>query len=174
MSYQSKLNAGIKLQNKGLFSEAADIYKTLLKKKPKSFDARQLLALCYYELEEPELSIAEFKVAIKNNASYAATRNNFGNAYMEIGDYDKAKTQFKKAISINPKYSTDYNNLGNCLLRSKSYVLFNYHFLRCFRFSVREHSIRAFRSGTDSLVGNLRTLCELIMDHALLWNHDHA
>ena len=131
MSYQSKLEAAVAIQEQGNYEKAIKLYSNILKTagKTKAFHPNQLLALCYHKQGHHSRSLYAFEKAIKMNPKHAATRNNFGNLLSDTQKYKEAKSQFKKAIDINPSYAEAYSNIGNSYQKLRDYTLASQSYL---------------------------------------------
>lgn len=113
MGLEIKINKAAALQEKGLFDEAEKIYLTILKKKPKMFDANQMLALCYHQQGRLTESISQYQKSLRINNHHAASHSNMGNVYMDMKEYKLAENEYKKALKLSSSANA-YNNIANC------------------------------------------------------------
>ena len=115
MSFEQQLNRAADLARAGRFDEAESACRSLLQKKPKSFDALQLLGLAQSELGRPTEAIATLKKAIAKDREHAGVRNNLGNALMSLGRYEEAHRAFTQATELAPTAPEAYVGLGRSL-----------------------------------------------------------
>ncbi|MGX5203292.1 tetratricopeptide repeat protein [Aliikangiella sp. IMCC44632] len=115
MGTQQKLDKATVLYGKGNFLEAATICRKILDKKPKLFDAKQLLAMSVHAQGHAKEAQELFSQALTLNNNHAATHNNLGNVYVELKNITMAIKAYQRSLSINPKQADALNNLANCL-----------------------------------------------------------
>lgn len=123
MGIKEKINRAAIHHANGEFDQSSNICKQILSKKPKLFDARQLLALCYHSQGQLDLAIQEFKHALQLNDKHAASYNNLGNVYAETEQYQLAQDNYRKSLSISPQQADALNNLANCLQKSNDHQI---------------------------------------------------
>lgn len=123
MGIKEKINRATVHHANGEFQQSVDICQKILSKKPKLFDARQLLALCYHGLGELDLAIKEFQQALQLNDKHAASYNNLGNVYAESKQYQLAQENYHKSLKIDPNQPDALNNLANCLQKTQDYPM---------------------------------------------------
>ncbi len=114
MSIKNNINKIEALYRKGEFEQSLELSQELIKKKPKLFNALQLLALNYQALNRLDIALTTFQKAIKINDKHASTFNNIGNIYFAQGKFKEAKKYFGKALSIEPLMPEATNNLATC------------------------------------------------------------
>ena len=117
MSFEQKLNRAADLARAGRFEEAESACRHLLQKKPKSFDALQLLGLAQSRLGRNDEAVATLTKAISKDRQHAGVRNNLGNALMSLGRYEEALRCFQQAVELSPTGPEAYVGLGSALLR---------------------------------------------------------
>ena len=96
------------------YDEAMSLCNKILAKKPKILKARQLLAICYQELNKQDLALSEFKTALNYHPNDAFLLNNIGNYYLGIQKYKTAINYLQKAIEVDSMFAPAYSNLGVC------------------------------------------------------------
>ena len=121
LGIKEKINRATVHHANGEFDQSVDICQQILSKKPKLFDARQLLALCYHGKGELDLAIQEFKHALTLNDKHAASYNNLGNVYAEAKQYQLAQDSYRKSLRISPNQADALNNLANCLQKTSDF-----------------------------------------------------
>ena len=121
MSFDQKLNQAAELARAGRFEEAELACRLLLEKRPKSFDALQLLGLAQAQLGRASEAVSTLSKAIAKDRGHAGVRNNLGNALMSLGRFEEAHRCFKQAVEISPKGPEAYVGLGSALLRLGRY-----------------------------------------------------
>lgn len=119
MSIKNTLNQAEQLHRAGSYRHSIELCQTLLSKKPKLFDAVQLLALNYQALSMVTEAIATFEKALQLNSKHAATYNNMGNLYVALEDYKTASGYYSKAIRLAPLLAEAHHNLGLCQYHKK-------------------------------------------------------
>ena len=118
MSTKNILRKAEALFHQGKFEKAIEICKKVLEKKPKLFDARQILALSYQNSGEVKLALDEFEKALLIKANDPHTNNNIGNIYLDLKQYDLALKHYHRALNNNPSFAEAWNNLATCQLRT--------------------------------------------------------
>lgn len=112
MNELSKIQKALNYRDAGQSKKAMAIYLKILAKKPKSFDARQLLALGYHESGDLDAAIMQFKKAIKINPNHASVRVNLANSFLEVGKLKNAQLQLNKACALDNRLAALHNSFG--------------------------------------------------------------
>jgi Tfp pilus assembly protein PilF len=118
MSIESNLNRVKILYKNQQFIESIEICRRLLKKKPKLFVARRILALSYQAINNVEQATIELEKTLLLKPKDAETLRNLGNIYLGQSQLDIANRYFVKAISSDPTMAVAYSNLATCLQRT--------------------------------------------------------
>ncbi|MCC7347255.1 MAG: tetratricopeptide repeat protein [Variibacter sp.] len=96
--------------------EAARLYKLVLRKQPRQFDALQLLGMLEGQrgrFQKAEKLITE-ALAIQPNA--AEVISNLANVQHQLGKLQDALASYDRALSLKPDYALGLNNRGHVLL----------------------------------------------------------
>ncbi|MBO1348069.1 MAG: tetratricopeptide repeat protein [Hormoscilla sp. GUM202] len=113
----SLLQAGVQHQQGGRLEAARSIYQQILQAQPHNVDARQLLGVVAYQMDNAEEAIAHYRQALELNPHYPQVLNNLGAALWKLERAAEAIPYYKKAIALKPDYIDAYNNLGQALMR---------------------------------------------------------
>lgn len=122
MSVKNILNKADAYLKQGEFEQAIFICQEILEKKPKLFDARQILALSYQSSGKIKLALEQFEKALLIKNKDAATFSNIGNIYLDIQQYADAEKYYNRALKHDPLQSQAWNNLATCQLRTGNKV----------------------------------------------------
>jgi len=95
-------------------NNAAALYEFTISTQKDSYNAESyfMIGVIYYEQEQYEKAVDNFKEAISINSDYPDAHNNLGLAYVKLKQYDKALKEFRKAAD-NPLYQTRHNAMIN-------------------------------------------------------------
>ncbi|MGK7901915.1 MAG: tetratricopeptide repeat protein [Hormoscilla sp.] len=113
----SLLQAGVQHQQGGRLEAARNIYQQILQAQPLHVDARQLLGVVAYQMDNAEEAIAHYRQALALNPNYPEVLNNLGAALWKLEKAAEAIPYYQKAIALKPDYIDAYNNLGQALMR---------------------------------------------------------
>lgn len=113
------LHEGLSLHRQGRLASAKQIYEQILQEQSNNFDALQLLATIYSQVNQHEVSLLIFDKALQVNKTDAALFNNRGNALKELKRFHDALSSYNEALSIKPDYAEALNNRGNALKELK-------------------------------------------------------
>jgi predicted O-linked N-acetylglucosamine transferase (SPINDLY family) len=112
---QALLDAALRLRQAGRLAEAADIYRQILSREPRHFEALHGLGLVRYQsgqLDEAERLISD-AIAVRPVAPDALY--NRACLLMRMNRSDEALSSFDAAIAIKPDYLEALANRGNLL-----------------------------------------------------------
>jgi tetratricopeptide (TPR) repeat protein len=121
MNYQALINQAAKLAESQQYAELEVICQKILKKKPKHFDALQLLGLAQSRTDQLNDAISNLKRARKLNPQHASVRINLANACLDKGQTEDAIKFSREAIKIDASNFTSHLALGNALQIRKIY-----------------------------------------------------
>jgi tetratricopeptide (TPR) repeat protein len=103
------------------FSQAAEIFRQLVKIKPDYGNALSGLGEALYHLEKPEESIAVFRRAVELLPNDAPTFSNYGIALDAVGDLKSALQSFETAVKLDPQLAVAHSNRGAALFKLGRY-----------------------------------------------------
>ncbi len=106
---------GFALLQQGRLDEAAAIYRRVLKKNPRDFDALHLLGLIASRMKNPALAVELIGQAIKINPNFAPAHSNLGASLKALQRLDEAVASYERAIALAPDTAEAHSNLGNAL-----------------------------------------------------------
>ena len=106
------LQKGFDMHQSGHLDEARVIYKKILAKNPRHFDALQLLGALHLQAKEFLVAINFFNRAININPLNAGAFNNKGIALKNLNLRNEAIASYDKAIQIEPDFTDAMYNRG--------------------------------------------------------------
>ncbi len=122
MSIKNNLAKAEALYHNGEFEQAIIICQKVLNKKPKLFNAMQIIAACNQGLGRLDLALSIFKQLIVLNDKHAPSYNNIGNIYLAQKNHTEASKFYLKAQRINPQMAEVSNNLAICQQKLGNFV----------------------------------------------------
>ena len=99
--------------------EAERLYREILAREPRHFDALHLLGLVQYETGRWDAAVASIRAAIAVRPDFAPAYTNLGLALQKLQDLDAALAAYDRALALAPDYAEAYYNRGNVLLDLK-------------------------------------------------------
>jgi predicted O-linked N-acetylglucosamine transferase (SPINDLY family) len=109
------------LQSQGRRDEARKIYRQILKRSPRHFDAQCQLALLAYQEGRIAEALKENERAIRINPTVAGLHNNHGAFLMSLGRHREAAVSFAHAVRLAPRDAQARNNLGGAFYKTGRY-----------------------------------------------------
>lgn len=122
MNYQALTHQAAKLAESGQYADLEIICQKILKKKPKHFDALQLLGLAQSRTGQLNAAISNLKLARKINLQHDSVRINLANACCDNGEIESAIKFSREAIKLDSSNYTAHLALGNALQLGKKYT----------------------------------------------------
>ena len=113
MGIKEKINRASTLYEQQEFEPAVAILEPIVKKKPKLFDASQLLALVLHKMGKYDEALALLLNVTTRYPRNAESLNHLASLYKDMGQLERAELTFLKALKINNHYSDALNNLAN-------------------------------------------------------------
>lgn len=110
-----ELQRAIKLHKQGKLDEAEALYRGILKRKSKHFDAQHLLGLVLLQAGNAESAAIEIFKALKIDPTSWGAHNNRGNALRSLKRYDEAVLCYDKALKYKPDCLEAFVNKGHAL-----------------------------------------------------------
>ena len=114
-SRNPSLKQGYDYFTNGSFEEAARVSEDILKNKPNSVDAYNLLGAAQTRLMLLKEAINSFQQATILNPDHAESFLNLGSVLEKAGRYDEAEIACGKAIKLKPDFVEAYCILGHCM-----------------------------------------------------------
>lgn len=115
---QRMLTTAQQAQRSGLSSQAATLFRDVLKQAPEAWDVHQQLALLLARSGNTNEAIKHFRLITKANPAYAAGHANLANALAESGQHNEAIVEFQRALKLDPKLTGARVALGETLRRA--------------------------------------------------------
>jgi len=106
------INLAVRQVNQGMFDEAIQGLKDVLKKDPKNVEVYMHLGQIYRELKQYDDAIVYFKKALSFNPNQAKVHDGLGNVYKTMGKVEQAYQEFLRADELEPDSPSTLNNLG--------------------------------------------------------------
>jgi tetratricopeptide (TPR) repeat protein len=101
-SVEELMANGNSLLRNGAYTEAASVFKQILAKEPRNFEAQANLAFAYLQLERYEKALTEYKKALSLDSKSSECWANLGFVYERLGKINDAAGAINKAIELNP------------------------------------------------------------------------
>ena len=116
---QSRIDAlfqqALALHQNGALTEAEELYREVLEKKPRHFDATQLLGTLCLQSGRLDEGVTWLERATALDARQPAIHSNMAFALNALGRHDEALARADKAVALAPGFADAYNNRGNAL-----------------------------------------------------------
>lgn len=110
-----ELQRAVKLHKQGSLTEAENVYRNILARRPTHFDAQHLLGLVLMQAGNPAQAAVEIGLALEIDATSWMAHNNQGNAYRQMKDYTAALAAYDAALVQKPNCIEAMVNKGNVL-----------------------------------------------------------
>lgn len=110
-----ELQRALKLHKQGNLAEAEALYRGILKRKSKHFDAQHLLGLLLLQAGNAEGAAIEIFKALKIDPTSWMAHNNRGNALRSLKRYDEAVLCYDNALKHKPDCLEAHINKGHAL-----------------------------------------------------------
>jgi len=110
-----ELQRAVKLHKQGSLAEAEALYRGILKRKAKHFDAQHLLGLLLLQAGNAESAAIEIFKALKIDPASWMAHNNRGNALRSLKRYDEAVLCYDNALKHKPDCLEARINKGHAL-----------------------------------------------------------
>ncbi|MDO8734589.1 MAG: tetratricopeptide repeat protein [Elusimicrobiota bacterium] len=99
----------------GLYNQAIEAAKKIIKVRENSTVAHELIAVSYYNQGLLDISREEREkslISSGDSSNYASAHNGLGNIYTDIGLYESAGSEYQKALEIVPDFAPAIYGLG--------------------------------------------------------------
>ncbi len=94
---------GVVYMNMNDYSDAREIYETLLAQDPTDDLAHGSLANALHKLGEEEKALEHHREAIRLDPAYAPHHYNYANTLYELGRREEALAEYRKALELDPE-----------------------------------------------------------------------
>jgi tetratricopeptide (TPR) repeat protein len=118
---QARFREGLALHRQGDLSAAERIYREVLQREPRHFDALHMLGIVALQTRRTERGIELVRKAIGLNEKVAAAHNNLGKALLDLRHPGEALASFDKTIALDPDFAEAHANRGNALVNLKRF-----------------------------------------------------
>jgi protein O-GlcNAc transferase len=96
----------------GRLAEAEALYRAVLAREPRQFDALHLLGLLHYQYGRYDDALAEFGRALALNDNVSSAHSNRGLALHALRRFGEALASYDRALQIDPANARAHNNRG--------------------------------------------------------------
>lgn len=110
-----ELQHAVALHKAGRLDEAATMYKALLKKDARDFDANMYLGMVLVQQQDFDAAVFRLQTATKLNPKSALAQCNLGVALVSLGRYADGAAAFAQALSIKPDFADAMIKLPHAL-----------------------------------------------------------
>ncbi len=114
---QLQYSKGLALCSMGLYEDAVQTFRGVLKNEPDNVCAWNNLGTAYSRMGEQKKAIMCFKHALNGDPTYEISWNNLGNALYRSGEYSKALDCYDKALELNSSYRDANINKSQALIK---------------------------------------------------------
>jgi tetratricopeptide (TPR) repeat protein len=101
-SVEELMSSGNNLLRNGAFTEAISVYRKIVAKEPRNFEAQANLAFAYLQAERYDKAVSEYTRAISLDSKNAECWANIGFAYEKLGKSGKAADAISRSVELNP------------------------------------------------------------------------
>ena len=109
---QKEYLKGINLYNNKQFSEAIEVFESIISKNPSFADPYANIAVIKKIQKDYKSSFEYLNKALKLEPKNSQFHGNMGNLFRDVKNYKNAIQAYSNAIKLNPKDAMNYNNLG--------------------------------------------------------------
>ena len=109
---QQQLSKLLEYYQKGLFSDAEKLAKSITKKIPKHQFAWKVLGAVLKQTGRISESLVAGKKSVQLAPQDAAAHYNLGNTFKELNRLEESEASYIKAIALKPDHAEAHNNLG--------------------------------------------------------------
>jgi predicted TPR repeat methyltransferase len=111
------LQQALQLHQQGKLDAAQDLYRQVLARVPRQFDALHLLGVIARQRGDAHQSAALIREALQVDANQARAHCNLGAALQDLGEPQAALQSYETALGLDPHYALAWDNRGNTLRR---------------------------------------------------------
>ncbi len=114
-SLQDKFRQGVALHQQGRFAEAELVYREVLQRDPKSFEAMHLLGVIALQTRKTQQAVELIGKAIALNPAVPTAHCNLGSALTALQRHAEALASFDKAIALKADLADAHGNRAAAL-----------------------------------------------------------
>jgi predicted TPR repeat methyltransferase len=111
------LRHAVSLHQQGRLEQAQDLYRQVLERDPRQFDALHLSGVIERQRGDPARAVDLIRAALQIDPQQARAHCNLGAALQDLGQLDAALDSYETALRLDPRYALAWNNRGNTLRR---------------------------------------------------------
>jgi predicted TPR repeat methyltransferase len=111
------LQQALQLHQQGKLDAAQDLYRQVLARVPRQFDALHLLGVIARQRGDAQQSAALIREALQIDPGQARAHCNLGAALQDLGEPQAALQSYETALGLDPHYALAWDNRGNTLRR---------------------------------------------------------
>jgi protein O-GlcNAc transferase len=112
---------GFAMHRLGKVADAKRLYKQVLRKQPRHFDALHFLGLLEAQSGHPERAERSIREALTYNPNSADAYSNLAMVLAGLGRFEDAIASYDKALGIRPQYANALNGRGNALQATRQF-----------------------------------------------------
>lgn len=109
------MELAFKFHQEGRLADAERLYREVLQKKPRDFEALHMLGILKLQQNQPGDAVGLIAAAIAVDRTSVAAHSNYGLALGALGRHDEALASFDKALAINPRNADTVRNRADTL-----------------------------------------------------------
>jgi predicted TPR repeat methyltransferase len=111
------LQKALQLHQQGKLDAAQDLYRQVLARVPRQFDALHLLGVIARQRGDAHEAAALIREALQVDPAQARAHCNLGAALQDLGEAQAALQSYETALGLDPHYPLAWDNRGNTLRR---------------------------------------------------------
>jgi predicted TPR repeat methyltransferase len=111
------LRHAVSLHQQGRLAQAQDLYRQVLERDPRQFDALHLSGVIERQRGDPARAATLIREALQVDPNQARAHCNLGAALQDLGEAEAALDSYETALRLDPHYAMAWNNRGNTLRR---------------------------------------------------------
>jgi Flp pilus assembly protein TadD len=111
------LSAALQTHQAGNFSQAEQLYQSILEAEPNHAEALHLLGVLAFQRGQFDLAVMRIQRALALNPQAVVYHCNLGLAYQTLGRFEEAVASFRRALQIRSDLPEAHNNLGALLFQ---------------------------------------------------------
>ena len=109
------LQRAVGLHQQGRYDAAALLYRQVLEREPRQFDALHLSGVMARQRGDAQGAVVLIEQALAVDESSARAHANLSAALADLSDTEAALRSYEQAIALDPRYALAYSNRGNAL-----------------------------------------------------------